>query len=213
MFFLKNHMDIIDDQLNRISEKHSEKKMLLDIGCGDGSRTLLFRNDYRVLYGVDRINWLKNNSKSYIKFKNEDFNQKKLSFEDESFDIIFCFDVIEHLSDTSNLLNEAYRLLKKNGIFIISTPNRNRFFNFFQLILGLRSYPWPPKPSTNNDPYSQHIIEYSIKSLKDLLGKYNFDVIKKHRIFYGLTGRIGIRTLFSFPFFHNIIMECVKRKQ
>ncbi len=42
----------------------------------------------------------------------------------ESFDAVVCFEVIEHLACQESLLEEINRVLKKEGILIISTPNR-----------------------------------------------------------------------------------------
>lgn len=46
-----------------------------------------------------------------------------VSFEPESFDIIFMSDVIEHVSDPHHFLRELYKLLKNNGFIYIITPD------------------------------------------------------------------------------------------
>jgi ubiquinone/menaquinone biosynthesis C-methylase UbiE len=44
--------------------------------------------------------------------------------DDHSFDLIVCFEAIEHIEDHDQLLKEVKRLLKPDGIFIVSTPNK-----------------------------------------------------------------------------------------
>ena len=46
----------------------------------------------------------------------------ELSFDNESFDFILSFDVLEHIPDYKKALKECYRCLKKNGIFLFTVP-------------------------------------------------------------------------------------------
>jgi ubiquinone/menaquinone biosynthesis C-methylase UbiE len=48
-------------------------------------------------------------------------NLLDLSFKDDSFDKIFCFNVIEHLKEQDPLVRELYRVLKVGGILVIGT--------------------------------------------------------------------------------------------
>jgi ubiquinone/menaquinone biosynthesis C-methylase UbiE len=48
-----------------------------------------------------------------------------LPFKDESFDIVTAFEVIEHLYDPQKALGEIRRILKMDGIALISTPRRD----------------------------------------------------------------------------------------
>ncbi len=48
--------------------------------------------------------------------------EKKLTYPDENFDNILVFNVIEHVYDFNNSINEIYRVLKKNGKIIGSVP-------------------------------------------------------------------------------------------
>jgi uncharacterized coiled-coil protein SlyX len=45
----------------------------------------------------------------------------------EKFDVIICFEGIEHVEEHEKLLSEVKRLLKKNGLFIISSPNKKTY--------------------------------------------------------------------------------------
>lgn len=102
-------------------------------------------------------------------------------------------------------------MLKKNGVFIISTPNRNRFFNFLMLLLRLRTLPYYEKTDLNdNDPYAVHVKEYTDNALQQLLALAGFKINKIHRVFYGITGGLGFTYFLNLPFFHNIILESKK---
>jgi SAM-dependent methyltransferase len=50
-----------------------------------------------------------------------------LPFEDASFDLVVCFETIEHLDDDAAALREFRRVLVPEGLLIISTPNRDEY--------------------------------------------------------------------------------------
>ena len=51
------------------------------------------------------------------------FEKDNLTHKDNSFDLIVCISVVEHLNNIDNLFREIYRVLKKNGFLIIVTPD------------------------------------------------------------------------------------------
>ncbi len=55
-----------------------------------------------------------------VDFRNEDI--QKLSFSDQSFDIIFCNHVIEHVEDDDAAISEMARVLRGGGIAVITIP-------------------------------------------------------------------------------------------
>ncbi|MEW6618567.1 MAG: class I SAM-dependent methyltransferase [bacterium] len=50
---------------------------------------------------------------------------QKYPFEDEFFDIVLCTEVIEHVMNIPFFLGEIKRVLKSEGIILLSTPNYN----------------------------------------------------------------------------------------
>lgn len=61
-----------------------------------------------------------------INFLRADYNEVGSIYPPESFDLITCFEAIEHVEDEVGLLNTLGNLLKNAGILIISTPNEKR---------------------------------------------------------------------------------------
>jgi 2-polyprenyl-3-methyl-5-hydroxy-6-metoxy-1,4-benzoquinol methylase len=209
---IKNHMFCIAASLREISDKYRAKKTFLDVGCGDGSRTAIFNAHGRTVWGIDRMVWLADGVRKHIRFVQADFMEGRLAFEDGSFDLIFSFDVIEHLKEPSVMLDEMRRLLKKDGVLIISTPNRNRICGFILQAAGLRKFPFYPDEGTREfDPYAWHYREYTAGELRRFLRAEGFETVVTRKIFYGLPGRAGLATCFSLPLYHNIILECRKR--
>ncbi len=61
--------------------------------------------------------------------------------ESEKFDYVFCFEVLEHINNPQKVFSEAYRILKKGGSFITSTPFLLRIHggdnhDFFRYTIG-----------------------------------------------------------------------------
>jgi len=82
----------------------------------------------------DEINIIASDKEiDYLKQCKEDSLQKiilsgaNLPFESGSCKVVSCLETIEHLPirDINNMLSEIYRVLSKDGIFLLSTPNRN----------------------------------------------------------------------------------------
>ena len=46
-----------------------------------------------------------------------------LPFEDKTFDVVICKDILEHILEPLLVLHEVYRILKDSGYVIISVPN------------------------------------------------------------------------------------------
>lgn len=99
---------------------------LLDIGCGTGS--FLFHCErkfsFAQLHGLeydDRL--VKQAITNLSRAEISQGNAEKLPYEDGSFDVITSFQVIEHVANPNTMLSEIKRILKPNGIVLITTPN------------------------------------------------------------------------------------------
>ena len=117
-------LKFLDDQGIRLSGK------MLDFGCGPGFllEYLTKRNLYcrGVEFSRASVELANNRLKGNPFFKGvelaEDFS---LPFEAETFDAVFLLETIEHIlpEEFERTLRELYRILKKNGYVIITTPN------------------------------------------------------------------------------------------
>ncbi|MDD2807884.1 MAG: methyltransferase domain-containing protein [Patescibacteria group bacterium] len=109
-------------------------------------------------------------------FKNKIEGQGSLPFTNDSFDVVFFGDIIEHLFDPESAIKELKRILRANGKLVISCPNiaywRFRWYYLFdgdfQRIDVAKQRPWE----------QEHIRYYNIKILKELLGGLGFEFIK-----------------------------------
>ena len=117
---------------NFIKEKVDiENKRILDVGCGGGLLSEALFDFGANVTGIDAAGpgievakiHADNGSKeiSYFEKTAEDL----LKDESESFDIVTCLEVLEHVPDPCSLVNTCVKLLKPNGHLFLSTINRN----------------------------------------------------------------------------------------
>ncbi|SVD92673.1 uncharacterized protein METZ01_LOCUS445527, partial [marine metagenome] len=139
----------------------SPEKKLLDIGCAGGAFLKVANDlDFQVV-GVEPSSYLC------------DFGQKKYNldlrpgilqdqrFNDNEFDIISMWDVIEHLDQPGKVLEEIHRILKPDGKLIINYPE---YDSWPRKLLG---YKWPFFLSV-------HLYYFTPKTMCHLLKNYGF---------------------------------------
>jgi len=171
------------------SQKLPKNMRIIEIGCKDGGvllevATALNATD---IYGVDidEEALRKAAEKGGINVQKVDLNNDHLSFPDGFFDIVLMEEVIEHLSNPDNSLQEIYRVLKLGGLFLITTPNLSWWLNRFILFSGYQPY-WSEcsvrynvgkfkRPFT--EPLNGHLRMYTLRALKQLLQLYGFKII------------------------------------
>ena len=109
------------------------------------------------------------------------------NFKDESFDLIICNHVLEHIKDDKSALNEIYRVLKYNGTSILQVPinvRRKKTFEdstikskiqrekYFGQYDHVREYGLDFKDRVEQSGFKVQMINYSKKISKDLIIKY-----------------------------------------
>jgi len=104
---------------------------MLEIGAGAGD-TLLYakENNYaQNIYGVElcKIENSNQTSEIFSNFIIGNIEDLKLPFEKESFNIIICGDVLEHLINPYTVLNKLKEYLTDDGVIIASIPNIREF--------------------------------------------------------------------------------------
>ncbi|HEY2844081.1 MAG TPA: class I SAM-dependent methyltransferase, partial [Bryobacteraceae bacterium] len=104
--------------------RFASQKRVLDLGCGTGYGTAELARAAASAVGVDVAHQAIEYAVSH--FSSARFLQSSATsvpFPAASFDLATAFEVIEHLADWRGLLAEARRVLRPDGLFIVSTPN------------------------------------------------------------------------------------------
>lgn len=104
---------------------------LLDVGCGNGSYTIELAARFDEAVGVEiepgRLNDFRQRLESLGCPPNlsvYEMSAEELVFPDEHFDVVTAIEVIEHIVDPERAAQEIYRVLRADGVFLITAPNR-----------------------------------------------------------------------------------------
>jgi len=132
---------ILLSALKMVEKKHKKFPAThLDIGSGAGSLIKLLKSKFQIKsFACDYTDSLMKEKDVEVAIAN--LNYEKLPYQNNTFDIVTCTEVVEHLEHYRETIQEAYRVLKPSGTLVISTPNilnlksRMRFliFGFFNL--------------------------------------------------------------------------------
>lgn len=118
------------EHLNRyqFARQFVKDKVVLDAACGEGYGSDLLARDASKVYGIDL-------SEESITYARNRYDNRRISyqvasicqlpFEADTFDVIVSFETLEHVDGNSQIqfLQEAERVLKQDGLLVISTPN------------------------------------------------------------------------------------------
>jgi SAM-dependent methyltransferase len=126
-------------------------RRVLDIGCRYGALTRAYVEGNDVVgVDVDR-DALAEAAKLGIATVWGDADEP-LPFEDASFDVVVCGELLEHIRDPAGLVAEARRVLRPGGTFVGSVPNGYRLKNRLRFLLGI---------SPHEDPTHLHLFSPS----------------------------------------------------
>lgn len=134
------------------------KGELLELGCGEGRGVDLLAPLATSYIGIDKIKPIIDDLKA--KFPDHKFMDgvfPPFPFDDNQFDTIVTFQVIEHINEDEDFVKEIHRVLKPGGTALITTPN---------IKMTLSRNPW-------------HIREYNADQLTALCKQYFSEVEMK----------------------------------
>lgn len=150
--------------LERI-ERHKRSGRLLDIGCATGFFLDEARRRGWEAHGVELSKWAVEYAKDRLNLDVTRGTVEETAFPDESFDVIVMLDVLEHLVDPKYTLLEIRRILKKDGILYISTPDVSSVLSRI-----LRGRWWGINKF--------HLFYFSKKTLKKMLDACGFRITR-----------------------------------
>ena len=102
----------------------------LDVGCGGGFSCEFMAKRGVVVSGIDQSAKCIKTAQEHAKFCNIEIDYQpgfaeNIPYYDNTFDVVICVDVLEHVADLHKTILEIYRVLKPQGFFFFDTINRN----------------------------------------------------------------------------------------
>ena len=136
-----------------------KNKKVIDIASGTGYGTNLLASNAKNITGIDISEKAVLNSKKEYVQDNLNYligSVENIPFDDNTIDVVVSFETIEHISEELQVkfLKEVKRVLKDDGIFIVSTPEKHHYSD-------IRNY--------SNE---FHIKEFYEKEFQDFLNNY-----------------------------------------
>lgn len=138
-----------------------KSKRVLDVASGSGYGSQFLAQHAKSVDGLDYF-------EDAVRYSNETYpadnltythgNAEAMPYDNNSFDVVISLETIEHLYNPEKFVLEVKRVLKDDGIFVVSTPNDDEFM----------------------DGNIYHVHEFQFKELNVLMSKH-FD---SHEYYY-----------------------------
>lgn len=181
----KNRKDAAHDHYVSIASSLSGVSCVLDAPAGEG---MISRKMKDLGYDVTPVDIIPGLFKpTDMSCKNVDLN-KKLPFDNGTFDLVLCREGIEHLENQFKTIRNFRRVLKPSGWLLISTPNllslRARFAN---MMVGGTKLKFKPPHDRWNDSGGDHINLHNYFTLRAILRRNGFLVERATTFSYSLT--------------------------
>jgi len=145
--------------------KYNPEGNHLDIGCATGIFLDVAHKNGLTVYGTELSKEAVTNAKKHHK---NIFNGivEQANYPSEFFELVTIYDLIEHVLDPDQTFREVNRIMKKNGLVVITTPDLK---SWHAKILGRHFY--------QIDPF-QHLFYFSPKSIRKIMEKNGFEIIE-----------------------------------
>ena len=135
-------------------------KRILDMACGEGYGSAFLSRHAETVVGIDSdgatIEHARNKYASIPNLHFEAGRCEENALADHSFDMVVAFELLEHLdaSDQARFLENVRRLLKPDGLFLVSSPDRDEY------------------AAAHPSPNEFHKHEMTFPELRDFLGSH-----------------------------------------
>lgn len=149
--------------VKKMKKKESGAKKILDLGCGK-----------RKHEGAVGIDCEKSSSADII----HDLNKFPYPFKDNTFDLIYCSDILEHLNDVIKVIQELYRISKPGAKIIIGAPHFSSHNAYTDLThkrsFAVRSFDFFSIEESSIIKYSHQKARFRIIKKKIILNRFIF---------------------------------------
>jgi 2-polyprenyl-6-hydroxyphenyl methylase/3-demethylubiquinone-9 3-methyltransferase len=165
--YAANFRNWMSDELGDLPRNIS----ILEVGCGDGAFTKNLAEYSSDVTAIDiSAEQIEQNSRAYpdVYFRQHDV-AKPLPFDDETFDVIWCSEVLEHLFDPAFALREMHRVMTPGGLLLVTVPYHGLLKN---VLIAL--FKWDEHFTPNNP----HIRFFTKNTLRQITAAAGFEYVR-----------------------------------
>jgi ubiquinone biosynthesis O-methyltransferase len=110
---------------------------ILDVGCGTGNYSMNLAQKGAKVFGVDYSEWMlriaiRNAVEKGVCIDHRHASLEELPYNDDSFDVVLCMNVLEFSENPRKAVDEMFRVLKKDGQLIVGVLNQKSLWGFTQ---------------------------------------------------------------------------------
>jgi len=179
-----------------------DAQVVVDVGCafGYGTAALRGRSARRVVGVEPDPDHLREAARRYPQIRVLEGDATALPFEDGSADAVVMLDVLEHLPDPRAALAEARRVLRRDGVVVVSVPHRGPLARIDALnlypSLQRRFRSWQPVEAADETGPEGH-RHFAVSELQGLLAPH-FALERVARTGLGLQELVHLGLLVAF---------------
>lgn len=168
-----------------VVESHISGRNLLDVGSALGTFMKVGQERGWSVYGAEISKFATDYARDKYGFDIFNGDLSENIWADEFFDVITFWDSIEHVRDPRENIEQAYRLLKRNGLMLFTTDNFDCLLGslaefLYSISFGMFRYPMERLFIRHNRSY------FNEKNFKTLLGSYGMQEVYFEKIEYPL---------------------------
>ncbi len=172
---------------------------LLVVGCGSRDEMSIVGERYTEVIGIDiSQKAISGTQKLYPQFSYRVMDACSLDFQENSFDVVVCSEVMEHLSDEDAFLSGVRKILRPDGVLILTVPNWWSFYGLARLIAEKIT---GEQVSADDQPIDNWVNPYMLQKKIRCCG---FIVKKKYGLWFLPPfgrGRFQVPALVTIPIF------------
>jgi 2-polyprenyl-3-methyl-5-hydroxy-6-metoxy-1,4-benzoquinol methylase len=171
-----------NELLSKLPPSKKDGTDALDVGCGVGEFMGMLRDLGFKVEGIDGSQEQMDTVAS-MGFEGRVADlEDGLPFPNESFGLVTCLELIEHIAGAEDLLKEVYRVLHPGGYLLLSTPNFSFLNNRLHYLFGA--------PPCNE---GVHLRYFTKQGLESLLNRTDFRTVQRNS--YGVIPLLSTLTM------------------
>ncbi len=157
----------IKGKVSRLKRNHPAAKNILDYGCGTGEFLLEMKHSGFEVWGIEQNDHARFAASKKINVFAPD---QLYLFENQQFDIVSLWHVLEHIHSLNEVLTQFHRILKSNGRLIVAVPICDSFdARYYKEMWAALDLP-------------RHLYHFNLSSLGNLFGKKQMEIKSVHKM-------------------------------